>query len=327
MQGLLRPLLDFLKAWAAEITTPLASRPNHTAAAIDEASEFAVAAAVPELAKQLEILDSDTHASVALLRETLKRMDLVIGSLPTRPSSSCAASGSRMSPASVAVANAVGVATSAEGRRALKVELQRRRIQDEEQARQAQEVACAAARGAPPPPRSGWRTPAERLPDLLALWDFLGTFATALWLPPIPLVRLDAALNPDPAVATGADAASGLVLRDIHCALLRTVEGRAGKGAPRPKGPLHMASLTNIVPCVGDHHWQVRLVKVLEARIFEPLLTHEPHALEAMERLRRADYLCLPLEQRFAILNVLMLLALQSSILRHEFPFYSRVVP
>jgi hypothetical protein len=79
------------------------------------------------------------------------------------------------------------------------------------------------------------------------------------------------------------------------------------------------------VPCVGDHYWQVRLVKVLEARVFEPLLAHEPHAFAAMDSLRRGDYLCLPLEQRFAIINVLMLLALQSNILRFETSFCSGV--
>ena len=61
---------------------------------------------------------------------------------------------------------------------------------------------------------------------------------------------------------------------------------------------------------------QVRLIKILEARVYEPLLATEPLAADALARMRAGDYLELPSEHRFALLAVLVALALQSDLLR-----------
>lgn len=145
-----------------------------------------------------------------------------------------------------------------ESKRVYEAERRRRKAAEEDLARSAAEAAAAAARGPPPPLRGGWRTPGMLLPNLLSVWDFLGTFADLLWLPPIPLARLDAALSPDASAPSPADEASAILLRDIHCAFLRVLEGRAGKGAEAPTLPVLRSGRTNVIPCVGDHHWQVR---------------------------------------------------------------------
>ena len=175
-------------------------------------------------------------------------------------------------PIEAAVLSSAGSGTDSEKRRAhleskrvYEAERRRRKAAEEDQARSVAEAAAAAARGAPPPLRGGWRTPSQLLPNLLSVWDFLGTFADLLWLPPIPLARLDAALSPDAAAPSAADEASAFVLRDIHCALLRVLEGRAGKGAEPPKTPVFRSGRTNIIPCVGDHHWQVCSLRTLAA--------------------------------------------------------------
>lgn len=146
-----------------------------------------------------------------------------------------------------------------ESKRVYEAERRRRKAAEEDLARSAAEAAAAAARGAPPPLRGGWRTPAALLPNLLSVWDFLGTFADQLWLPPIPLARLDAALSPDAEAPAAADEAAAIVLRDVHCAFLRVLEGRAGKGAQPPSIPVLRSGRTNVIPCVGDHHWQARI--------------------------------------------------------------------
>lgn len=144
-----------------------------------------------------------------------------------------------------------------ESKRAYEAERRRRKAAEEESLRAAAEKEASVARGAPPPLSGNWRTPPEMLPSLLSVWDFLGTFSDVLWLPPIPLARLDAALSPNTATPEPCDEASEFVLRDVHCALLRTLEGRAGKGAEVPMLPVLRSTRTNILPCVGDHHWQV----------------------------------------------------------------------
>jgi hypothetical protein len=57
-------------------------------------------------------------------------------------------------------------------------------------------------------------------------------------------------------------------------------------------------------------------VKILEARVYEGVLFQEELALDAMALLREGDYLCLSTGHRFALLNVLMRLTLQSDMLR-----------
>eukprot|EP00892_Ulva_mutabilis_P009775 jgi/Ulvmu1/716/UM010_0088.1 len=205
-----------------------------------------------------------------------------------------------------------------ESKRVYEAERRRRKAAEEDLARSVAEAAAAAARGSPPPLRGGWRTPPQLLPNLLSVWDFLGTFADLLWLPPIPLARLDAALSPEAAAPSAADEASAYVLRDIHCALLRVLEGRAGKGAQPPKTPVFRSGRTNVIPCVGDHHWQVRLAKVLEGRAYDAAVHAEAHAAEALDSLRAGDYLGLSLTHRFAILNLLLSIALSTELLRNE---------
>lgn len=203
-----------------------------------------------------------------------------------------------------------------ESKRVYEAERRRRKAAEEDLARTAAEAAASVARGAPPPLRGSWRTPAALLPNLLSIWDFLGTFADLIWLPPIPLARLDAALCPDATGPSAEDEASAIVLRDIHCAFLRVLEGRAGKGSQPPTLPVLRSGKTNIVPCVGDHHWQVRLAKVLEGRAYDAAVQAEPHAAEALDALRAGDYLSMSLKHRFAILNLLLSIALNTDLLR-----------
>lgn len=173
-----------------------------------------------------------------------------------------AAAPGRLSSAAAAAAAAAGGESEKrrihlENKRSYEAERRRRKAAEEETLREAAEKEAAVARGAPPPPSGNWRTPPELLPTLLSVWDFLGTFSDVLWLPPIPLARLDAALSPNTTSPEPCDEASEFVLRDVHCALLRTLEGRAGKGADVPVLPVLRSTRTNILPCVGDHHWQV----------------------------------------------------------------------
>ena len=171
----------------------------------------------------------------------------------------------RLSSAAAAAAAAAGGESEKrrihlESKRSYEAERRRRKAAEEESLRAAAEREAAEARGAPPPLSGYWRTPSQLLPTLLSVWDFLGTFSDVLWLPPIPLARLDAALSPNTAAPEPCDEASEFVLRDVHCALLRTLEGRAGKGAEVPVLPVLRSTRTNVLPCVGDHHWQVRPV-------------------------------------------------------------------
>jgi hypothetical protein len=205
-----------------------------------------------------------------------------------------------------------------ESKRAYEADRRRRKAAEEDAARAAAEASSRIARGSPPPLRGGWRTPAWALPTLLAIWDFLGTFADILWLPPIPLARLDAAICPESSSPNAADEASSFLLRDIHCAFLRTLEGRAGKGAPVPHVPVCRSNVHNIIPCVGDHHWQVRLVKILEGRAYDAAVLSEPHAFDALNMMRAGDYLDLSITHRLAIINLLISIALQTEMLRCE---------
>jgi DDT domain len=193
--------------------------------------------------KALRALDEDGCAAASLALDTAMRADILADMIGDVPPTAA--------PLSAAAASEVPPAEAAEERRAAEAERRRARLAEEAAEHARREAAAAARRGPPPPLRAGWRVPEAQLPAVLAAWDFLGTFAETLWLPPIPLARLDAALCPTDDEADAADAATGAVLRDVHCALLRAVEGRAAKGAPVPPGPVAAASRTNIVPCVG----------------------------------------------------------------------------
>lgn len=61
---------------------------------------------------------------------------------------------------------------------------------------------------------------------------------------------------------------------------------------------------------------QVRLAKVLEGRAYDAAVHAEPHAAEALDKMRMGDYLQLGLTHRFAILNLLINIALTREMLR-----------
>ena len=61
---------------------------------------------------------------------------------------------------------------------------------------------------------------------------------------------------------------------------------------------------------------QVRLAKVLEGRAYDAAVHAEAHAAEALDALRAGDYLALSLIHRFAILNLLLSIALSTELLR-----------
>lgn len=213
------------------------------------------------------------------LAMTTPPQPLRIGPLATTPGTDGGASAALGGAASGAraLSNAAAAAAGGESekrrlhlesKRAYEAERRRRKAAEEEAQRAAAEKEASAARGPPPPLGGTWRTPPELLPSLLSVWDFLGTFSDILWLPPIPLERLDAALSPNTEKPEPCDEASEFVLRDVHCALLRTLEGRAGKGAEPPVLPVLRTKRTNILPCVGDHHWQVGRPVILILSVF-----------------------------------------------------------
>jgi hypothetical protein len=61
---------------------------------------------------------------------------------------------------------------------------------------------------------------------------------------------------------------------------------------------------------------QVRLAKLLEGRAYDAAVYAEPHAAEALDGMRIGDYLQLSLTHRFAILNLLINIALMGDMLR-----------
>jgi hypothetical protein len=252
LQAMLPQLRKYLEAWVADLRAGEPSGPS-ARGTNPPPPPAALANAAATVVAALLAVEGDDDSSAALLRDTSMRVDLLsdmIGESPCGPATDAAATAS--------MDGDTRRAAYLESKRMYEAERRRRKQEEDARARQAREGQAAAARGPPPRMRTGWRMPPKRIPDLLVLWDFLGSFSQLLWLPPIPLARLDAALCPSDTVAEAVDSASSLVLRDIHCAFLRMVEGRAGKGAPRPGGPIVEATLTNLIPCVGDHHWQVR---------------------------------------------------------------------
>jgi hypothetical protein len=62
----------------------------------------------------------------------------------------------------------------------------------------------------------------------------------------------------------------------------------------------------------------VRLAKLLEGRAYDAAVCAEPHAAEALDKMRLSDYLQLDLTHRFAILNLLINIALTGEMLRCE---------
>lgn len=61
---------------------------------------------------------------------------------------------------------------------------------------------------------------------------------------------------------------------------------------------------------------QVRLAKLLEGRAYDAAVYAEPRAAEALDKMRMGDYLQLTLAHRFAILNLLINIALSGEMLR-----------
>lgn len=114
--------------------------------------------------------------------------------------------------------------------------------------------------------------------------------------------------------APPASAASALVQRDLHCALLRAVEGRVGRGAPLPVPPLRSTSLKNVLPAVAEDHWALRVVKVLEPEFL--VLESEVGAADAVAVLAAGEYCDVPTEGRLAIVRALVTIALQGDIVR-----------
>jgi hypothetical protein len=62
------------------------------------------------------------------------------------------------------------------------------------------------------------------------------------------------------------------------------------------------------------------LAKLLEGRAYDAAVYAEPHAAQALDKLRMGDYLQLGLTHRFAILNLLINIALTGEMLRCGFP-------
>lgn len=60
----------------------------------------------------------------------------------------------------------------------------------------------------------------------------------------------------------------------------------------------------------------MRLTKLLEGRAYDAAVYAEPHAAEALDKMRMGDYLQLGLTHRFAILNLLINIALSGEMLR-----------
>jgi hypothetical protein len=58
------------------------------------------------------------------------------------------------------------------------------------------------------------------------------------------------------------------------------------------------------------------MAKLLEGRAYDAAVYAEPHAAQALDELRTGDYLQLGLIQRFAILNLLINIALSGELLR-----------
>jgi hypothetical protein len=186
----------------------------------------------------------------------------------------------------------------------------------------------------------------------MELWGMLSTFAAAMEMPPFPFEALEAALCPGPfeggvtpygAAGDGGDgevaapaaanghaaggdgpidpacAAAGLLLRDVHLALLRCVDGTLNKpGAKCPPQPLSARYLvrTGHGIVVSAQHWSQRAAASVHS--FAAEVTDNAAPLAAAMELYQTDYSGLPFEQRAQLLRGLAELALASEALREH---------
>jgi hypothetical protein len=193
----------------------------------------------------------------------------------------------------------------------------------------------------------------------MELWGMLSAFAAAVEMPPFPFEALEAALCPGPfegglspyeaAVAGDADAAAataagtppaanghadsgagsgpidpataaaGLLLRDVHLALLRCLDGTLNKpGAKCPPQPLSARYLvrTGHGIVVSAQHWSQRAAASVHS--FAGEVTDNAGPLDAAMELYQTDYTGMSFEARAELLRGLAELALASEAVREH---------
>lgn len=166
---------------------------------------------------------------------------------------------------------------------------------------------AVASRGKPPRPNRDFGVDAPMVPEILSLWTLLNEFGQYLQLPPFPMWRLvNAICVPAPGGTHHGGDASGVLLRDVHQALLRAYEGKDIKVHAQPQDA-QVGDVT--VP------WAVSVRTLLMEQ--EKELLKDPSGERALEACKLmsdgADYADLKADARLAVLTALSHLATSKS--------------
>ncbi|KAK9824314.1 hypothetical protein WJX72_009375 [[Myrmecia] bisecta] len=155
-----------------------------------------------------------------------------------------------------------------------------------------------------PQPQTGFFAAAELLPGILMVWDFCQSYRALLRLPPFPMC--------------GA-AGQAALLRDIHAALLRLVEGLDEElmEAPTMEG---YGSAADLAP---QEAYRPLLGVTWPEMVRICLENHDGHRISpevsaAMKRLKAAEYEQLSAAERLVLLEAVMHVAADMEVVRNH---------